>query len=427
MSGTPIRDGAVLIGVDGKLIAIGLSATVPRPPDADASDWPGRRHPSRPRQHPHPSRAHRIRGPGGGSRLPRLDPSDPRAQGGAAPLRISSRPRAPGWPPVTLRGSPRWPTPAIPVRSSRRWPRLGGSGVAYHEVFGPHPDQLRESLAVLQQRVAELRRFTSARVRLGVSPHAPYTVSAELYRGGGAVSPSARTCPSRSTSRSREAESELLHRRVGALRGGVAGPGHPAARPTFAGSGPPSDRWLDAHGVLGARHALPSTRCRPTPADLAALAERRDRGGPLSPVQCGARPWRGAAGGVPRRGAPGGARAPIRRRAWVRSIFSPRPVPPVRWPDFGGARPGARALDEAARALGLRTRLECLTPGPGATWPWWDSGRDGPEEGTWRRSWPAARVTCSKPSSPAGGLPAVGLDRGLPCRRQPGRYDFSQP
>ena len=51
--------------------------------------------------------------------------------------------------PATPPASPRWPTPATPAPSSRRWRKSGGSGIAYHEVFGPHPDQLRESLAGL--------------------------------------------------------------------------------------------------------------------------------------------------------------------------------------------------------------------------------------------------------------------------------------
>ncbi|HEX6088846.1 MAG TPA: amidohydrolase family protein [Gemmatimonadales bacterium] len=66
----------------------------------------------------------------------------------------------------------------------------GGSGVVFHEVFGPDPAQCETSLAGLQQRVAERRRFTSERIRIGVSPHAPYTVSGPLYR---AVSRWART------------------------------------------------------------------------------------------------------------------------------------------------------------------------------------------------------------------------------------------
>jgi 5-methylthioadenosine/S-adenosylhomocysteine deaminase len=60
--------------------------------------------------------------------------------------------------------------------------RLGGRGIAYHEVFGPDPAQLETSLAGLKQKLHELRRFTSFHAALGVSPHAPYTVSAPLYR-----------------------------------------------------------------------------------------------------------------------------------------------------------------------------------------------------------------------------------------------------
>ena len=59
---------------------------------------------------------------------------------------------------------------------------LRGSGVAYQEVFGPHPEQLSISIRQLEARVDRQRAFTGERVRLGVSPHAPYTVSGPLYR-----------------------------------------------------------------------------------------------------------------------------------------------------------------------------------------------------------------------------------------------------
>ena len=59
---------------------------------------------------------------------------------------------------------------------------LGGAGVVYHEVFGPHPDQCAASLDELRLAIEGVRHHASARIRIGISPHAPYTVSAVLYR-----------------------------------------------------------------------------------------------------------------------------------------------------------------------------------------------------------------------------------------------------
>ena len=60
--------------------------------------------------------------------------------------------------------------------------RLGGRGIYYQEVFGPDPAKCGASLAELTGAVAHLSPLTSHLVRLGVSPHAPYTVSDTLYR-----------------------------------------------------------------------------------------------------------------------------------------------------------------------------------------------------------------------------------------------------
>lgn len=58
---------------------------------------------------------------------------------------------------------------------------LGVRGIGYVEVFGPDPAHCATSLDRLRSRIERLRRDDSALVRTGVSPHAPYTVSAALY------------------------------------------------------------------------------------------------------------------------------------------------------------------------------------------------------------------------------------------------------
>jgi 5-methylthioadenosine/S-adenosylhomocysteine deaminase len=59
---------------------------------------------------------------------------------------------------------------------------LGGRGIVYQEVFGPDPVQRDASMAGLIAAVDRLGPLSSAQLRLGVSPHAPYTVSDALYR-----------------------------------------------------------------------------------------------------------------------------------------------------------------------------------------------------------------------------------------------------
>ena len=58
---------------------------------------------------------------------------------------------------------------------------LGGRGIVYQEVFGPDPAQCDASMRQLKVAVDQLRRLATSQLRPGVSPHAPYTVSAPLY------------------------------------------------------------------------------------------------------------------------------------------------------------------------------------------------------------------------------------------------------
>jgi cytosine/adenosine deaminase-related metal-dependent hydrolase len=53
---------------------------------------------------------------------------------------------------------------------------VGMRGVVFQESFGPDPNLVGENIEKLKTKVAELRSFETELVRVGVSPHAPYTV-----------------------------------------------------------------------------------------------------------------------------------------------------------------------------------------------------------------------------------------------------------
>jgi 5-methylthioadenosine/S-adenosylhomocysteine deaminase len=54
---------------------------------------------------------------------------------------------------------------------------VGLRGIVYQESFGPDPNLAKENVAKLRDQISESRTLESGLVRVGVSPHAPYSVS----------------------------------------------------------------------------------------------------------------------------------------------------------------------------------------------------------------------------------------------------------
>jgi len=245
MDGPPIPRGAVLVGDDGRIEAVGPDATVPAPAGTAATDHPDSMLlPGLVNTHTH------LELTGFEGRVPEHDFSawirrvrSLKAERDSTEfLEAARRGLAACYSAGVTTVADTGDSGAVIEALSE----AGGSGIAYHEVFGPHPDQLVESLTGLQRRVDELRRFTSERVRLGVSPHAPYTVSAPLYMSVARWAEREGWPIAVHLAESR-AESELLASASGAFAEAWTARGIPL--PPLPGRSPVA--WLESHGVLG--------------------------------------------------------------------------------------------------------------------------------------------------------------------------------
>ena len=263
----PIVGGAVLIDSGGRIEAVGSDGAVPRPAEALAEEYPDALLlPGLVNTHTHlelsgfaaeppgPDFAEWIRGVR--ARKAERGPEDylAAARAGLAAC------HAAGVTTVADTGD----SGAVLLALAE----AGGSGVVYHEVFGPDPAQAAESLAGLQRRVDQLCGYVGRRVRLGVSPHAPYTVSGPLYT---AVAGWARErgLPLAVHLAESAAESALLADGTGAF----AAAWNRRSIPLPAPLGGTPVGWLDRHRVLG-----PDTLCihvvRAGRSDIALLRER---------------------------------------------------------------------------------------------------------------------------------------------------------
>ena len=247
MDAPPVERGALLIGSDGRILAVGPDHLVPRPDGMPAEDLgDALLVPGLVNTHTHLE----LSGFGGES-------PGPDFAGWIRRLRATKAARSPeAFLAAARRGlADCWAGGVTTVADTgdsgaviEALAEAGGSGVAYQEVFGPHPDQRDESLLGLQRRVERLGRFAAGRVQIGVSPHAPYSVSGPLYRATSDWAHSA-GLPIAVHLAESAAETELLAAGAGAFAEAWRGRGIPLPAP--AGRTPVA--WLDEHNVLSDR------------------------------------------------------------------------------------------------------------------------------------------------------------------------------
>lgn len=123
----------------------------------------------------------------------------------------------------------------------------GGSGIAYLEVFGPDPRTVEANWSDYIGRLDALAPRATSRVRIGVSPHAPYSVSGPLYARAAAHARE-KGMPLAVHLAESAAESELLVEGTGGFARMLKSRGIP-----LPGVGGTPVAWLDQHGVLGPR------------------------------------------------------------------------------------------------------------------------------------------------------------------------------
>lgn len=177
----PIEDGAVLVGADGRITAVGPNAKVPTPGDAERLEFRDAiLTPGLVNAHTHLELTHlagqntetsfvswirRIR------ELKDATPPDAFIAAAEAGLREC-------W----TRGITCIAETGSTGATMQALVRFGGRGIVYQEVFGPGPAQVPPAMEELERQVLRLRRLATTMRAVGVSPHAPYSVSEALYR-----------------------------------------------------------------------------------------------------------------------------------------------------------------------------------------------------------------------------------------------------
>lgn len=185
VAGPPLRDGAVLVGADGRIAAVGPARGVDAPADIERVDLgEAALLPGLVNAHAHPELA-MYRGALEDLRfrdwILRLVGSK------RAALREDDYAAAARWTMVeSLRtGVTTLAATEMSAAALDALVAAGMRGISYREVFGPDPAQRDESMADLRAALRDLRARETDLVRVGISPHAPYTVSDGLFRAAG--------------------------------------------------------------------------------------------------------------------------------------------------------------------------------------------------------------------------------------------------
>jgi len=248
VGGEPIAAGAVLVGAGGKIEAVGADAAVPRPPGAERVEL------------------------GAAALLPGLVNAHSHLELTALRGLVRDRPfgawlmtiRAikEGLDAEKFRASARWGVlegfaagittsgdTGSTLQAAAALDELGGRGVAYHEVYGPDPVACAEVVAGLKRALSALEAHRSDRVAVGVSPHAPYTVSDPLLAAVTALASARGLKTAMHVAESRE-ERELVEEGRGPFADNLRSRGIAVeARGTTV-------QWLERAGFLACRPLL---------------------------------------------------------------------------------------------------------------------------------------------------------------------------
>jgi len=261
VSGEPIADGAVLVGADGRIAAVGPDAAVPRPRGReDVSLGAAALLPGLVNAHTHLELT-ALRGLVRDVpffewiRLVRaikygLDPAIYRASARWAVLESF----AAG---ITTSGDT-----GNTHQAAAAMAELGARGVVYHEIFGPDPKVCADAMAGLEAALEKLAAHASERVTIGVSPHAPYTVSDELLRAATALIAKRRLPAATHTAESAE-ELAMVEQGSGPFADDLRSRGI-----AIASKGTTTIGWLERAGFLALKPLLIHC-CTATPEDLA--------------------------------------------------------------------------------------------------------------------------------------------------------------